>query len=222
MRGPGESPFQLRNAPMRRRIVAAKKKLKTIQERRRRTRKHRRLPLVALVGYTNAGKSTLLNVLASANAYVDDRLFATLDTKTKIVHLPDDRNVLVTDTVGFIRNLPHGLVASFRSTLEEVSEADLLLIVADTSHASLPDHLDVVTATLRDIDAMNVPAILVLNKIDKADPGGVMEEFRGTFEDISCVSAVKKRGLASLKKAIASKLPPPPVLKPAEGWKELV
>lgn len=220
MRGPGESPFQLRNAPMRRRIVAARKKLKNIQERRRRTRKHRQLPLVALVGYTNAGKSTLLNALASADAYVDDRLFATLDTKTKLVHIPGNRNVLVTDTVGFIRNLPHGLVASFRSTLEEVAEADLLLIVLDASHPSVRDHLDVVMATLEDIEALQVPSVLVVNKIDKADPTELMAALRGEFSDITCVSAARKKGLSSLKKAVATVLPPPPVREPAKGWKE--
>ena len=123
MKGPGESPLQLRNAPMRRRIRELKRKLDAIQKRRRRTRARRPWPLVCLVGYTNAGKSTLLNAFAPANAYVDDRLFATLDTKTRLVRLPNGRDVLLSDTVGFIRHLPHGLVASFRSTLEVAAEA---------------------------------------------------------------------------------------------------
>ena len=121
MKGPGESPLQLRNEPMRRRIKDLKVKLDGIQKRRQRTRDRQKWPLVCLVGYTNAGKSTLLNAFAAPDAYVDDRLFATLDTKTRLVHLPDGSDVLMVDTVGFIRHLPHGLVASFRSTLEVVA-----------------------------------------------------------------------------------------------------
>ena len=118
MKGPGESPLQLRNAPMRRRMKELRQKLQSIQKRRRRTRVRRPWPLVSLVGYTNAGKSTLLNSLSSAGAYVDDRLFATLDTKTRLLRLDAGRDVLLSDTVGFIRRLPHGLVASFQSTLD--------------------------------------------------------------------------------------------------------
>ncbi|MCA1808303.1 MAG: GTPase HflX [Lentisphaerae bacterium] len=134
MRGPGESPFQLRRAPMMARITILKRKLREIQKRRQLTRRRKFGPAVCLVGYTNAGKSTLLNALSAAEAYVDDRLFATLDTKSRAVFLPDGRNAMLTDTVGFIRHLPHGLVASFRSTLEEIGQADLLLLVMDAGH----------------------------------------------------------------------------------------
>jgi GTP-binding protein HflX len=115
MKGPGESPLQLRNAPMRKRIRELRKRLEAIRERRERTRSRRPWPLVCLVGYTNAGKSTLLNALAAADAYVDDRLFSTLDTKTRLVKLPGQKGILLTDTVGFIRHLPHGLIASFHA-----------------------------------------------------------------------------------------------------------
>jgi GTP-binding protein HflX len=168
MRGPGESPFRMRNAPMRRRITYLKKKIDRIQGQRRRTRQQRRWPLVALVGYTNAGKSTLLNAFSKADAYVDDRLFATLDTKTRLVRIAADRDVLVTDTVGFIRDLPHGLIASFRSTLEEVAEADLLLHVADAGHPYTEDHCRIVDATLKEIGAGEVPSLFLLNKCDRA------------------------------------------------------
>jgi len=148
MKGPGESPFQLRNAPMRRRIRDLKEKLEKISDQRKRIRRHRQWPLVSLTGYTNAGKSTFLNAFASADAYVDDRLFATLDTKTRLVKLPQGSRVLMTDTVGFIRNLPHGLIASFRSTLEEISESNLLLLVAEAPHPCVCDHVGIVRQTL--------------------------------------------------------------------------
>lgn len=205
MKGPGESPLQLRNAPMRRRIRELKRKLEAIQKRRRRTRARRAWPLVCLVGYTNAGKSTLLNAFAPANAYVDDRLFATLDTKTRLVRLPNGRDVLLSDTVGFIRHLPHGLVASFRSTLEVAAEADLLLVVADTSHPRMDDHLQVVHETLRDVGADKVPSVLLLNKCDAATPDAVQsagEAHPGALR----ISARASRGLDAVKATMADRL----------------
>ncbi len=134
MKGPGESPFQLRRAPMVRRIADLKRKLEQIKQHRHRTRARRPWPTVSIVGYTNAGKSTLLNTLSDAGVYVDDKLFATLDTKSRLIYFGENQHAMFVDTVGFIRNLPHDLVASFRSTLEEVVEADLLLVVAETVH----------------------------------------------------------------------------------------
>ena len=219
MRGPGESPLQLRNEPMRRRIKELKQKLEAIRKRHDRTRVRRPWPLVSLIGYTNAGKSTLLNAFAPADAYVDDRLFATLDTKTRLVHLGHETEVLLTDTVGFIRHLPHGLVASFRSTLAVAAEADLVLIVADTGHAAVSDHLLVVHETLAEIGAAGVPSLLLLNKCDTADARSALPHLRDRFPDALEVSALRRRGLDEVKTAIVGFLagrpatryqPPPP------------
>jgi len=200
MRGPGESPLQLRNEPMRRRIKDLKVKLETIQQRRRRTRIRRPWPLVCLVGYTNAGKSTLLNAFSPANAYVDDRLFATLDTKTRLVHLPSGSDVLLTDTVGFIRHLPHGLVASFRSTLEVAAEADLLLVVSDASHPALDDHLQVVGETLKEIGADGVPSLLLLNKCDAVPTRKRLDELARRYPQALAISARRRQGLDRLRR----------------------
>jgi GTP-binding protein HflX len=162
--------------------------------------------MVCLVGYTNAGKSTLLNALAPARAYVDDRLFATLDTKTRMVYMGEGRKILLTDTVGFIRHLPHELVASFRSTLEEAVEADLLLVVADAGHARMDDHLQVVEETLAAIGAEKVPRVLVLNKWDRVVGEGERERRRSLHPWAVAVSALKKEGLDALKKEIDSAL----------------
>jgi len=206
MRGPGESPLSLRNEPMRRRIKDLTRKLDGIRRHRRRTRARRQWPLVCLVGYTNAGKSTLLNALAAANAYVDDRLFATLDTKTRLVHISEGHNVLLTDTVGFIRHLPHGLVASFQSTLEVASEAELLLIVADAGHPHIEEHLEIVAETLREIDADSVPSVLVLNKGDTAGARRALGDLSRIHPAAICVSALKKHGLPRLKTAIDARI----------------
>ncbi|MFC1498411.1 GTPase HflX [Verrucomicrobiota bacterium] len=204
MKGPGESPLQLRNEPMRRRIRDLKKKLNKIQQRRRRTRQRRPWPLVCLAGYTNAGKSTLLNVFTSANAYVDDRLFATLDTKTRLVRLPDGKDILMTDTVGFIRHLPHGLVASFRSTLEVTSEADILLVVGDAGDPNLADHLEVVRGTLCEINAQNIPSILLLNKCDTPSAIQKLDDLLTIYPEAIPISALKKKGLKEVKKRIVN------------------
>jgi GTP-binding protein HflX len=206
MRGPGESPLQMRNAPMRRRIKHLRKKLVSFEKHRVQTRSRRPWPAVALVGYTNAGKSTLLNAVASADAYVDDRLFATLDTKTRLVHLDRGRQILLSDTVGFIRHLPHGLVASFRSTLEEVCEAELLLHVADASHLYVADHCGVVDATLEEIGAQDVPRLVVLNKCDRPEAIEALDSLRSRFPDAVEVSAMRKTGLDGLRNRLRSRL----------------
>lgn len=202
MRGPGESPFQLRAEPMRKRIRELKRRLDAVRERRTRTRSRRPWPLIALCGYTNAGKSTLLNAMAGADAYVDDRLFATLDTKTRLVRMPGGRDILLTDTVGFIRNLPHGLVASFRSTLDEMTEADLLLKVADASHGHGADQIAVVERTLVEIGADRVPSLVVLNKTDAPAAAGLLPAMRAAFPGAIEISALKREGLQELKNAI--------------------
>jgi GTP-binding protein HflX len=188
---------------MRRRIRELKEKLETIQVRRRLTRQRRPWPLVCLVGYTNAGKSTLLNAFAAANAYVDDRLFATLDVKTRLIHLPDGRKVLLTDTVGFIRHLPHGLVASFRSTLEEASESNLLLIVADLSHPRVEDQLGVVKETLKEIGADAVPSRLLFNKCDAPGAQEAWGKLSALHPDAIPISALRRDGIDRLKDEMA-------------------
>lgn len=207
MRGPGESPLRLRNEPMRRRIRDLREKLAAIRDRRQRSRARRPWLSVSLVGYTNAGKSTILNVLSAAGAYVDDRLFATLDTKSRLIRLPGGRDVMVTDTVGFIRHLPHGLVASFRSTLDVVREADLLLHVADAGHPYVREHCEVVFDTLKEIEAGNVPSILVLNKCDQPAAQAALPGLLAVFPEAVPISALKGEGIAELKEKIAMSFP---------------
>ncbi len=206
MKGPGESPFQLRNEPMRKRIKDLKRKLAKIQQRRHRTRGRRPWPSVALVGYTNAGKSTLLNAFTEAKAYVDDRLFATLDTKTRLVHLSEGNKILLTDTVGFIRQLPHSLVASFKSTLDEVRESDLLLIVADAGHLHVADHLKIVAKTLKEIGADNVPSLLLLNKCDNLAARNALHDLLLEHPRAITLSATKRQGLVIVKDRITEHL----------------
>lgn len=206
MKGPGETRLQLRNAPMRRRVVELKKKIKSIRSQAAHTRQRRRWPVVSLVGYTNAGKSTLLNVLSGAEAYIDDRLFATLDTKTRLMWLGTGRKVLLTDTVGFIRNLPHSLVASFRSTLDIAVNADLLLVVVDASHPRVNDHLDVCHRTLTEIGADDVPALVVLNKCDEGEAREPIAHLAKRVPQAIPVSAKTGYGLETLKLAIVEEL----------------
>ena len=208
MRGPGESPFQLRRAPIMARITILKRKLKEIQKRRALTRARRPWPVACLVGYTNAGKSTLLNALTAADAYVDDRLFATLDTKSRLVYLPDRRQVMLTDTVGFIRHLPHGLVASFRSTLEEIGEADLLLIVADTSHRYVHEQIQVVQATLKDMQAEAIASLLLLNKADRPEAAARLADLQRKHPEALVISALERQGLSLLKERMAASMKP--------------
>jgi len=207
MRGPGESHLQLRNEPLRRRIAELKRKLAETQARQTSQSKAKRTwPVVSLVGYTNAGKSTLLNTLSDADAYVDDRLFATLDTKTRKVWLTPSRQILLTDTVGFIRNLPHNLVASFQSTLNVAVQADLLLIVVDATYPRVEDHIAVCTATLAEIGAHNVPSLLVLNKCDHGNADNAVLHLTEKHPQAIPVSAKTGYGLDLLKQAIIEEL----------------
>ena len=166
MRGPGEKEIETDRRIIRDKITLLKERLKDIDKQKVTQRSGReKLVRVALIGYTNVGKSTIMNMISKSDVFAENKLFATLDTtvrKVVIENLP----FLLTDTVGFIRKLPHGLVESFKSTLDEVREADLLLHIVDISHADFEDQIDVVNQTIADIGASNKPVIMVFNKID--------------------------------------------------------
>jgi GTP-binding protein HflX len=207
MRGPGESPFLLRQSTMRRRIGELKKKLDVVRARRLRGRGKRNCPSVCLAGYTNSGKSTLLRAMsADDKVYVDDRLFATLDTKTRQIYLDESRTIMLTDTVGFISNLPHGLVASFRATLEVAVTADLLLVVADASDPRMDRQLQVVDETLKEIGAGEVPSLLLLNKCDTPEAAELLPGWLARWPDAIPISALHKEGWARLKTRIKEEL----------------
>lgn len=170
LRGPGETQLEVDRRVIDQRITWLKEQLADVHRHRELYRKQRRkqaVPVVALVGYTNAGKSTLMNALTDANVHVEDQLFATLDPTTRQVTLPNGQNVLLTDTVGFIQKLPTQLVAAFRATLEEISEADLLLHVIDCTHPNAQQQEQSVDATLEELGVADKPTLIVFNKIDQ-------------------------------------------------------
>lgn len=170
LRGPGETQLEVDRRDIRRRISKLKEELEQVRMHRSRHRAQRDragIPLVALVGYTNAGKSTLLRALTGADVYIANQLFATLDPTTRRVELPAGRNILMTDTVGFIQKLPTTLIAAFRATLEEIREADLLLEVVDVNHPNAAGHVETVEDTLAEIEVPAIPRILVWNKVDQ-------------------------------------------------------
>lgn len=170
LRGPGETQLEVDRREISRRISKLRSEIEQVRMHRGRHRLQRErsgVPLVALVGYTNAGKSTLLKAVTGADIYIADQLFATLDPTTRKVELPSGRNVLMTDTVGFIQKLPTMLVAAFRATLEEITQANLLLHVVDVNHPNVAQHIETVEDTLAEIDMPDVPRILVWNKVDQ-------------------------------------------------------
>ncbi|MEN8242063.1 MAG: GTPase HflX [Chloroflexota bacterium] len=209
LRGPGEKQLEVDRREIRRRIDYLKKELEKVRahrSRHRARRKKSRIPVVALVGYTNAGKSTLLNQISGAEVYIADQLFATLDPTTRRVELPGGTMALITDTVGFIQKLPTNLVAAFRATLEEISEADLLLHVVDVTHPSAQLQAASVLETLKAIEADHIPALTVLNKIDRLKkPEGAKQSLEG-FEDTVAVSALEGTGMKDLLAGIHRKL----------------
>lgn len=205
LRGPGETQLEVDRREISRKITKLKRDLEQVRSHRRLHRDRRRrsgLPLVALVGYTNAGKSTLINALSDSDVYVADQLFATLDPTTRRIQLPDQAEMLLTDTVGFIQKLPTTLIAAFRATLEEVVEADLLLHVVDISHDSALRQIDAVEDTLAEIDASAMPRILVLNKIDQVEVARNDLPLVDGYEHVVPVSAREGYGLDDLLAAI--------------------
>jgi GTP-binding protein HflX len=199
-RGPGEQMKEVDRRKIQRRIESIKEQLEKLRTHRAQMRKGRRqkgLPQVAIVGYTNAGKSTLLNALTGADAYVEDKLFATLDSKTRVYEDGQGPGVLFTDTVGFIRNLPHGLVKAFHATLEEVLEADLILIVIDAASEHAVHHKSVVDEVLKEIGAEANPKLLALNKTDLLT-GPEKTRIQDVFPEAVLISASQKQGVEEL------------------------
>lgn len=206
-RGPGEKQIETDRRLIDQRVDELKSRLKDVEKRRKQmvaTRSDQ--PTVSLVGYTNAGKSTLMRTLTGADVYVADQLFATLDTRTKRWHLPHWGEVLLSDTVGFVRDLPHHLVASFKSTLEEARHASLLLHVVDASHPDAERQIDTVHQVLEEIGVDRTHMLLVLNKVDAVADRSAVDVLRVKHLDCVCISAREKSGLDKLEAAIVARL----------------
>jgi GTP-binding protein HflX len=212
LRGPGETQLEVDRREISRRITKLKTDLDAVRAHRGRHREQRKqagISVVALVGYTNAGKSTLLNRLSNADVYVADQLFATLDPTTRRVEVEGGQAVLFSDTVGFIQKLPTTLIAAFRATLEEISEATLIVHVADASHPNVIEQIDAVEDTLAEIELPRMPRVLALNKIDRLEDGGG-EELQAVLQNLDesdysaivPVSARTGQGLNDLLQAI--------------------
>ncbi len=209
LRGPGETQLEVDRRQIRERIAHLKRQLEKVRahrERYRSQRKRARLPTVAFVGYTNAGKSTLLNRLARADVYVADQLFATLDPTTRRVELPGGYQALFTDTVGFIQKLPTTLVAAFHATLEEIAEADLLLHLVDISHPNALNQFEAVQQTLEEIDAAHIPAITVLNKLDLLKRPEQALETLAHYSKAVAISGLDGSGVPDLLRVIQQEL----------------
>lgn len=198
-RGPGETKLEVDRRRIRKRIAELREELEEVRRHRELLRRGRReapVPQVSIVGYTNAGKSTLLNKLTGAGVFVEDKLFATLDPTTRKVVLPNNEIVLLTDTVGFISNLPHHLVAAFRATLEEVVESDILLHVIDISHPNAREQAETVKDVLASLGAGHKPTIPVYNKVDMVGEDQIPPQDPG--EDPVLVSALSGYGMDEL------------------------
>ena len=209
LRGPGETQLEVDRRDIRRRIAHLRNQLDKVRAHRGRYRARRQrsaIPTVALVGYTNAGKSTLLNRMANSNVLVADKLFATLDPTTRRVELPKGRQVLFTDTVGFIQNLPTTLIAAFRATLEEIGESDLLLHVVDITHPNAVAQAKAVHATLEEIEATAVPMVTALNKTDLLTKPQATDDLVDDFERAVPISALTGDGIPTLLTTIEYEL----------------
>lgn len=209
LKGPGEKQIELDRRRLDERLSALRARMAAVRDRRERTGEARRrkgFALATLVGYTNAGKSTLLNRLAAAEVYADDRLFATLDPTTRIVGVSPGRKCLLTDTVGFIRKLPHHLVEAFKATLEEVGGSDLLLHVVDAAHPAAMAQCDAVEQVLRDLGAGEKRRIVVLNKADLLHDGPEKRAMLSRYPEAVCVSAKTGEGIDALLGAMRGAL----------------
>jgi GTP-binding protein HflX len=212
-RGPGETKMEVDRQHIRRRIAKLRRDIKDLRRTREVKRSQRQdsgVPQIAIAGYTNAGKSTLMKRLTGADVTIADQLFATLDPTTRRIELPGRRRAVVSDTVGFVSKLPHDLVEAFRSTLEEVTLADLIVHVADATSPALDDEVDAVRRVLGEIGAGRIPEVLALNKIDRV-PGSARARLAGRFPGSVQVSALTGEGQEGLLGVLADRLPHPPV-----------
>ncbi len=209
MAGAGEQQLEMDRRRIEERIVRLRREIDVVRDRRAEQRRGRRRhgwALLTLVGYTNAGKSTLLNRMTGAQVLADDKLFATLDPTTRQLQLPNHQNALVTDTVGFIRKLPHHLVDSFKATLEEVLESDLLVHVVDASHPRVDEQIEAVNEVLRELGASLKPLVVVFNKVDRPEAPGACNRLRQRFPRAVEVSAITGQGLEDLCAELADAL----------------
>lgn len=202
-RGPGEKKLEMDRRLIKGRIAQLNRELKDVKRHREVTREQRsrnQVPVVAIVGYTNAGKSTLLNTLTGADVLEEDKLFATLDPTTRNLRLPSKQEILLTDTVGFIRKLPHHLIEAFKSTLEEAKYADIILHVVDASNPQMDDQMYIVYETLMNLEVKNKPVITAFNKQDKVDGEAILRDFKA--DHVVNISAKTGEGLENLQNVI--------------------
>jgi GTPase len=204
-RGPGETQLEVDRRRVQERIARLERELESVRKTRaiqRQGRKRRQWPVAAVVGYTNAGKSTLLNLLTGADVVAEDKLFATLDPTTRSFVLPNKQRVLLTDTVGFLRKLPHTLIESFKATLEEVSEADLLIHIADLSHPRVDEQMDAVDQVIKELDAYGKQTLLVFNKIDNLPNRELVDSYLKRLPGSVAISARAGEGVNKLVEAL--------------------
>lgn len=209
--GEGESQLEADRRRVQERIDRIREDMKAVRRQRttrRASRQRSHWPLASIVGYTNAGKSTLLNALTGSSVLVEDKLFATLDPTTRRLRLPTNQNVLLSDTVGFIRKLPHKLVAAFKATLEEVVTADLLVHVVDASHPHARERIQAVNEVLEEIGAAGKPTLIVLNKIDCLADRNVLGIFHDEYPNAAVISAVTGEGIPELLAELGQQLRP--------------
>ena len=208
-RGPGETQLEVDRRRVQERIARLERELEEVRKTRtvqRQGRKRHQWPVAAVVGYTNAGKSTLLNLLTGADVVAENRLFATLDPTTRSFTLPNKQRVLLTDTVGFLRKLPHTLIESFKATLEEVSEADLLLHVVDLSHARVDEQMEAVDNVIKELGAFGKQTVMVFNKTDKLQNADLARTYLKRFHGSIAISARTGEGVNKLVEALEKAL----------------
>jgi GTPase len=208
-RGPGETQLEVDRRRVQERIARLERELEAVRKTRavqRQGRKRHQWPVAAVVGYTNAGKSTVLNLLTGADVVAENRLFATLDPTTRSFVLPNKQRVLLTDTVGFLRKLPHTLIESFKATLEEVSEADLLIHIVDLSHPRVDDQMEAVEGVIKELDASGKQTVIVFNKIDKLANRELAETYTKRFPGSVAISARTGEGVNDLVQALQDAL----------------